>query len=48
VIGPLAAGALYDARMALPFWLAAGLLVGVALVGRGLSAPAALPAAEPG
>jgi len=39
VIGPVAAGALYDVRVALPFWLAAGLLVGVVAVGRGLPEP---------
>jgi MFS family permease len=39
VIGPVAAGLLYDVRIALPFWLAAALLAGVVAVGRGLPVP---------
>jgi DHA1 family tetracycline resistance protein-like MFS transporter len=39
VVGPVAAGLLYDVRIALPFWLAAALLVGVVAVGRGLPEP---------
>lgn len=41
VLGPVAAGFLYDVRLFAPFLLAAALLVGVALLARGLPAPAA-------
>jgi MFS family permease len=46
VFGPLAAGALYDVRVALPFWLAAVLLIGVSMIGRGLTSDDAEIAAE--
>jgi MFS family permease len=46
VIGPVAAGLLYDVRIALPFWLAAALLVGVVAVGRGLPEPTPEAASE--
>jgi MFS family permease len=36
VVGPVAAGWLYDREYAAPFWLAAGLLIVVALLSRGL------------
>jgi MFS family permease len=36
VVGPVTAGWLYDREYAAPFWLAAGLLVAVALLSRGL------------
>jgi DHA1 family tetracycline resistance protein-like MFS transporter len=45
VAGPVAAGWLYDLSLPAPFWLAGALLVGVALVARGLpTAAAAKPA----
>lgn len=40
IVGPVVAGALYDIRMALPFWLAGALVVGIA------AARGALPARE--
>ena len=45
VAGPVAAGWLYDLSLPAPFWLAGALLAGVALVARGLPAPAAARAA---
>ena len=36
VFGPAAAGWLYDRGVSLPFWLAAGLVLAVALAGRWL------------
>jgi MFS family permease len=44
VVGPALAGGLYDRALAAPFWLAAALLLGVALIARGLPAGAATPA----
>jgi hypothetical protein len=46
VVGPLAAVALYDVCLALPFWLAAALVVGVVAVGRGLPVPEPSPNPE--
>ena len=45
VAGPVAAGWLYDLSLPAPFWLAGGLLAGVALVARGLPTAAAAKAA---
>lgn len=41
VVGPVAAGWLYDREVAAPFWLASGLLVAVALMARALPRRAA-------
>jgi MFS family permease len=48
VAGPLLAGWLYERAFAWPFWLAAGLCLGVAWSGRGLPARAAISGARSG